>query len=148
MLLDAAERAGIAPLVSPRLHAFAYLADVLSPVWVLIPFSGKIYKFGGGPHYPELQLELDRMVALGLVQVSDLKYVGRGKDGARIDGRYALRFDLPQLKQLLDAIGTNGPAKAIDPLDAEIHAFLVELAGALATLPDDEVDVAASADHI
>lgn len=48
LLLDAAERAGITPLASARLHAFAYLADVLSPVWDLVAFDGKIYKSEGG----------------------------------------------------------------------------------------------------
>ena len=48
LLLDAAEQTGIAPLPSARLHAFAYLADVLSPVWKLLPFDGKVYKSEGG----------------------------------------------------------------------------------------------------
>ena len=74
LLLDSAEQAGIAPLPSPRLHAFAYLADVLSPVWKLVPFDGKVYKSEGGPRYPDLQDELDSLVVLGLVQVSNLVY--------------------------------------------------------------------------
>ena len=52
LLLDAAEHVGIAPLPSARLHAFAYLADVLSPVWELIPFDGKVYKSEGGTPLP------------------------------------------------------------------------------------------------
>lgn len=146
MLLDAAERAGIAPLGSARLHAFAYLADVLSPVWNLVPFDGKIYKSDGGPHYPDFQVELDRMVALGLVQISQLRFIERGTMGARIDGLYALNFASKQLPALLRALGCDGPAAAIDPTDADVHAFLVELAGALATLPDDQIDVAAGVD--
>lgn len=146
VLLDAAERAGITPLASARLHAFAYLADVLSPVWGLIPFDGKIYKSEGGPHYPDFQFELDRMVALGLVQISKLRYVDRGEHGARIDGLYALNFISPQLGPLLVALGAEGAKGAIDPNDAIVHDFLVELAGALATLPDDQIDVAAGVD--
>jgi hypothetical protein len=146
LLLDAAERTGITPLASARLHAFAYLADVLSPVWDLIPFDGKIYKSEGGPHYPDLQLELDRMVALGLVQISDLRFVDRGEAGARIDGFYALNFGSQELPALLRALGSEGASAAIDPDDANVHAFLVELAGALATLPDDQLDVAAGVD--
>jgi hypothetical protein len=146
LLLDAAERAGITPLASARLHAFAYLADVLSPVWDLIPFDGKIYKSEGSPHYPDLQFELDRMVALGLVQISDLQFIDRGEAGARIDGFYALNFDSRELPALLRALGSEGVDAAIDPDDANVHAFLVELAGALATLPDDQIDVAAGVD--
>lgn len=96
-----------------------------------------------GPHYPDLQLELDRMVALGLVQISDLRFVDRGEAGARIDGFYALNFGSRELPALLRALGSEGAAAAIDPADADVHAFLVELAGALATLPDDQIDVAA-----
>lgn len=146
LLLDAAERVGIAPIASARLHAFAYLADVLSPVWNLIPFDGRIYKSEGEPHYPDLQMELDRMVSLGLLQISDLRYVERGQNRARIDGYYSLNFASVQLPSLLAAIGTEGPMQAIDPSDVNIHTFLVELAGALATLPDDQIDVAAGVD--
>ena len=133
-------------LCNNRVHAFAYLADVLSPVWNLIPFDGKIYKSEGEPHYPDLQVELDCMVALGLLQINDLLYVERGNDGARIDGYYSLNFASTQLPPLLRALGAEKPSQAIDPSDVNVHAFLVELAGALATLPDDQIDVAAGVD--
>ena len=146
LLLNAAERAGIAPLATGRLHAFAYLADVLSPVWGLIPFDGKVYKSDGEPHYPDLQTELDRMVVLGLLQVNDLQYIKRGDNGARIDGHYSLNFASVHLPLLLQALGAEAPEEAIDPSDVKVNAFLVELAGALATLPDDQIDVAAGVD--
>ena len=146
LLLDAVERAGITPIASAKLHAFAYLADVLSPVWNLIPFDGKIYKSEGEPHYPDLQIELDHMVALGLLQINDLRYVERGDNRARIEGYYSLNFSSAQLPLLLEALGAEGPGQAIDPSDVNVHAFLVELAGALATLPDDQIDVAAGVD--
>ena len=146
LLLEAAERAGIAPLSSSRLHAFAYLADVLSPVWDLVPFDGKIYKSEGGPHYPDLQDELDHLVVVGLIQVSDLSYVASGENGARIEGSYALNFASEHLQTILSKLGARDPATAIDASDRHLHEFLAELAGALATLPDDEIDVAASVD--
>ena len=145
LLLEAVERAGISPLLSSRLHAFAYLADVLSPVWDLVPFDGKIYKSDGGPHYPELQNELDCLVALGLVQVKNLRYEP-SKDGARITADYALNFSSEHLEAILSALGASGPEAALDPDDCNLYAFLVELAGALATLPDDQIDTAASVD--
>jgi hypothetical protein len=146
LLLDAAERAGITPLRSARLHAFAYLADVLSPVWDLVPFDGKIYKSDGSPHYPELQDELDRLVILGLVEINNFQYLDSGEGGARIDGEYALNFRSGNLGPILTALGAEGMARAIDPDDTKIHAFLVELAGALAMLLDDQIDVAAGVD--
>lgn len=146
LLLDAAERIGVAPLRSPHIHAFAYLADVLSPVWGLVPFDGKIYKSEGGPHYPELQEELDRLVVLGLVQVSGLEYVSREEGGARVSGSYGLNFESEHLESLLAALGARAPELAIDPNDHKFHKFLVELAGALATLPDNQIESAASVD--
>ena len=146
LLLEAAERAGIAPLSSARLHAFAYLADVLSPVWDLVPFDGKVYRSEYGPHYPDLQEELDHLVAIGLVQVSDLHYVSRNGYGSRTAGFYALNFSSEHLSTLLGKLGSRNPHDAVDESDRHLHEFLVELAGALATLPDNEIDVAASLD--
>jgi hypothetical protein len=148
MLLDAAERAAITPLASPRLHALAYLADVLSPVWGLPAFDGKILKIDGGPHYPDLQEELDHLVVMGLVEISNLDYVGRGPDdvGARLEGCYALDFGSPRLADLLAALGAEPLRRPLDLEDANVHGFLVELAGALATLSDEELNRATSSD--
>ncbi len=146
LLLDAAEQVGIAPLPSPWLHAFAYLADVLSPVWDLVPFDGKVYKSEGGPHYPDLQSELDCLVVLGLVQVSSLRYELTGDGGARVAGSYGLNFASNHLEAIFGALGARAPDAAIDPGDRNLHAFLVELAGALATLPDDQIESAAGVD--
>lgn len=146
LLLEAAEQAGIAPLPSARLHAFAYLADVLSPVWKLPPFDGKIYKAEGGPRYPDLQDEIDSLVVLGLVQVRDLVYEPRPEGRARISGSYGLNFASKHLESIFVALGARSADEAIDPEDRNLHAYLVELAGALATLPDDEIESATSVD--
>lgn len=146
LLLDSTERAGVAPLTGARLHAFAYLADVLSPVWGLQPFDGKILKIDGGPHYPDIQREVDHLVVLGLMNVRDLHYIERPDGGARIDGLYELRFDSEHLFPILAALGAGPELDALDPRDEKAHRFLVDLAGALATLPDDEIDVAATVD--
>ena len=44
------------------------------------------------------------------------------------------------------ALGARSAEEAIDPTDCNFHAFLVELAGALATLPDDEIESATNVD--
>jgi hypothetical protein len=145
-MLDAAERLGVAPLRAARLHGFAYLADVLSPVWHLPAFDGKVLKIEGGPHYPDLQYEIDRLVVLGILAISSLAYIPRPDGGARIDGLYSLNFDSPDLCQILDAIGARRPESALDPRDCEVYSFLVDLAGALATVPDEEIKTAATVD--
>ena len=146
LLLDAAEQVGIAPLRSERLHAFAYLADVLSPVWNLVPFDGKVYKSEGGPRYPDLQDEIDSLVVLGLVEVSGLVYEARAGGGARISGSYGLNFESEHLESIFCALGARSVEEALDPEDRNLHAYLVELAGALATLPDDEIESATGVD--
>lgn len=145
LLLDAAEKAGIAPLSSARFHALAYLADVLSPVWELVPFDGKIYKSEGGPHYPELQEAVDSLVVLGLVEAMDLAYE-QTAGGARISAAYGLNFESKFLEPILEALGARLARQALDPEDGNFHAFLVELAGALGTLRDDEIELATCAD--
>lgn len=146
LLLDAAERAGIAPLSTPRFHVLAYLADVLSPVWGLRPFDGKVLKNEGGPHYPDLQKQIDVLVALRLIDVFGLKYIDRPNEGARIDASYALRFDAPELPKILAALGAAADEKPLDGKDRQAHQFVAELAGALATLGDDQIDAVASID--
>lgn len=148
LLLDAAERAAVTPLHSRRLHAFAYLADVLSPVWSLPAFDGKILKIEGGPHYPDLQEELENLVVLGLVKISDLEYVyvNERKEGARLEGNYALNFRSRYLDGLLNLLGAGYGDEALTPDDRKIYQFMVELAGAMATMNNGEIDIAASYD--
>lgn len=144
-LLDAAERAAIAPVSASLLHALAYLADVLSPVWELSPFDGKILKSKGGPHYPDLQRDLDRLVVLGLVEITNLTYQN-ANHGAQLDGDYALRFKSSHLAGILAAVGPSQGSLNLDPADQLLHSYLVELAGALATLPQAQIEKVASAD--
>ena len=146
MLLCALERVGIAPVSMSRLHGFAYLADVLSPVWGFIPYDGTVLKITEGPHYADLQRELDHLVILGLVSVLNLKYVQVGKEGARIDGQYQLRFEAMTLPKILNDLGATPDADPLDPRDKIRSEYLTELAGALAVLPDDEIDTAARFD--
>ena len=146
LLLDAAERAAVAPLSTDRLHALAFLADVLSPVWHLPSFDQVVVKSSGGPFYPELQREMDRLVAAGLLEVTNIRYIPRPRGGARIEGSYGLRFGSQHLEELLGRLGARGPVAALDRRDVQVHAFLVELAGALARLPNDELDRAATSD--
>ncbi len=44
------------------------------------------------------------------------------------------------------ALGARDVAEVVDPRDSQIHTFLVDLAVALATLPDDQIHTAASLD--
>ena len=146
LLLEAGERAGITPLSSSKLHAFAYLADVLSPVWNLVPVEGKIYKTADGPHYADLQDELDYLVVAGLVHVRGLHYAARGLNGARIAGSYTLNLRSEPVIRILDELGVGDGVGRGTSDDRRFHQYLVEVAGAFAMLGDREIQTAASAD--
>jgi hypothetical protein len=95
LLLDACEAADMAPIPVMRLHALAFLANVLAPIWSVGSYDGKILKRRGGPFYPELQKQLDRLVGLGFVTVTGVRQVNEDNQW-RLDGSFALRTDTTQ----------------------------------------------------
>ena len=136
MLLDAADYAVIAPVETSRLHALAFLADVLSPIYDLGSFSGRVLKRRIGPYYPELQWELDRLVGMGLVDVSELTPVVE-VSRAYLDASFALNRQ--RAKPILDAVYD-------DVAFVSLRDFFRELASALASVPDEDLDAATRAD--
>jgi hypothetical protein len=141
-LLTAAEQSALAPISLDKLHAFAFLADVLSPVWNLRPFEDRIGRTDRPPYYPDLQLQLDLLVGMGLVEPSGLSYSReKGVGGARFKASYALRYESPHLSKLMTALDKDDDA-------ATDQVFLNALAEALASLPDDEIARAASMDLV
>lgn len=71
VLLDGAERIGIAPLSVERLHRLIYLANAMAPVYDLLAPDGYILKYKRGPFFPAVQWDVDRMSVQGLI-----KFVG------------------------------------------------------------------------
>lgn len=133
ILLDCVAKAGLDPLGIIPLHAYAYLANVLAPVWEMPALDGKVLKRRGGPFYPVLQRDLDRMVGNGMVCVSRVGHV-RDLDGMwRLEGRYALTRTIcsPALNYLMSL-----------PDERRFSAFALELALALSALGDDELETA------
>ncbi len=137
VLLDAAEVAGLASIRILRLHAFAYLSNVLAPVWDLSALDGSVFKRRGGPFYPTLQRDLDRLVGMGAVEITGLGHA-RDDDGRwRLEGSYRLNHELavPVLRHL-------------NTYEDELRlvSFVQELAYALSALSDDDLDLAFSED--
>ena len=95
LLLDACEAADLTPIPVSRFHAIAFLANILAPVWSENSFDGKILKRSGGPFYPILQRELDRLVGLGIATVHGVGHV-KEKGRWRLDGSFALNNDKAQ----------------------------------------------------
>ncbi len=140
LLLEAAERAGIAPINIAALHAYAYLADILSPVWELKPFQARLAKTGRAPYFPDLQDELDILVAMGLVEVSGVEYrPPRKGQPIRLIADYSLNFSSQALTAILKLLDEES-------VSDDVRDYLLRLADALAFLPQADIDLAATED--
>jgi hypothetical protein len=120
-----------------QLHAFAYMANVLAPIWDLPAFDGKILKRRGGPFYPSLQMDLDRLVGRGVAVVSRLGHVPTEEGRWRLEGSYRLNRDFA--RGVLAQLDTY-------PDERRLRSFIRELAFALSALSDDELVAAVGAD--
>lgn len=137
VLLEAARSAGLTPIDVTRLHTLAYLSNVLSQVWDLRPMDAKILKRRGGPFYPAMQTDLDRLIGMGLVL---LGRIGHRQDE---DGRWCLegeyRLNSPMAKPVLEALRRSGT-------EARTLKYVSEIALALAGLDEGEIDQVVSED--
>lgn len=131
VLLDAAEKAGLVPIPILRLHTAAYLSNTLAPVWDLQPLEGKVLKRRGGPFYPNLQHDLDRLVGMGVVIILGLSHKLDEDDRWRLEGSYQLNRDLAQ--GILDRLQDF-------ETEQRMSGFLQELLFALSTLSDTDFD--------
>jgi hypothetical protein len=137
VLLDAAEQAGLLPIPILRLHTLAYLSNVLAPVWDMPALEGKILKRQGGPFYPALQHDLDRLVGMGVAVILGLGHVLDEEKRWRLEGSYQLNraFANSIVRRLLDFES-----------ERRLANFLQELAFAVSTLSDDDFDEAMTED--
>lgn len=136
-LLDAADKAGLTPLPILRLHTLAYLSNVLAPVWKMPVLDGKVLKRQGGPFYPALQHDLDRLVGMGVGVISGLGHVLDEENRWRLEGSYQLNrvFADRIIHRLLGF-----------EVERRLMAFLQELAFALSALSDMDLDRAMTED--
>jgi len=137
-LMSALERMGGTPVETLDLHAFAYLSNVLSPLWELEPLDYSVLKdrTKTGPYYPALQRELESAVGQGLIEVVDLHSIDT-PDETSLRATFRLAFERARpLLAVLDGL----------PDERETSAFLTELAGAFLDIRDDRRDDAAALD--
>jgi hypothetical protein len=88
MMLVAAEHAGLTPMAIVELHEFAYFANVLSPVWELLPQTRAVLHRAGGPYYTELQKDVDALVGRGIVGIEELHHVRDHLGRWRLGGKF------------------------------------------------------------
>ncbi len=137
VLLNAAENAGLTPFPIIQLHTFAYLSNVLSPVWDMPALEGKVLKRRGSPFYPALQRDVDRLVGMGVILVSNISHVLDEDQRWRLKCSYHLNhpFADPILKCIKEF---ENERKALN--------FIQELAYALSALSADDLGRATSED--
>lgn len=129
MLLEAAEGAGLAPISVKELHSFAYLANVLSPVWDMLPQKRTVVHKQGGPYYPELQEDIDAMVGRGIVGIENVEHKKDADKRWRLKGSFYLAE--PEVTKRI----SSRLRQFSDEL--KLFTFYRELAFAFATVPKD-----------
>jgi hypothetical protein len=133
LLLDAAERSGIAPVSVKRLHRLVYLANAMAPVYDLLTPDGYILKYKRGPFFPVVQWDIDRLSAQGLAQVSNSKRL-EDELGWWFEANYSLT------KLGMDAVDT---AITLDEIGSKA-SFLREVVKSFASIELSEADRDAS----
>jgi hypothetical protein len=134
-ILAALEEAGATPIANRDLHAIAYLANVLSPMWDVEPIEGSVLKSRDGPHSSLFETQLDRCVCQGLVVVTSLE------DDPESPGRVAASYRLAgdEARPVLAIINCF-------PDEQVVRGFLNELAFAFAGISPELRDNTALAD--
>ena len=99
-IIAALERAGLTPVSNRDLHALAYLANVLSPLWDVHPIETSVLKDRNGPRSSALEHEIDLCVGNGALTVESLR--PDPDDPSRLNATYRLnaRAALPVLVSL------------------------------------------------
>jgi hypothetical protein len=142
-VLEAAERAALTPIPAQKLHALAYLSDVLSPVWGLSAFDPVALKTGREPFFGRFQDELDDLIILGFLEVTTFDYGGStqasSETGVQLNARYQLRYASEALEPLIVHIRND------EELGVRLD-FFVALASAIGRLPDEAIAAAITKD--
>ncbi|ASF49124.1 hypothetical protein [Methylophaga nitratireducenticrescens] len=73
MLLEGAERNGINTIQMEQLHRYIYLANVLSPVCMLVMPESYTLKHMRGPYFPKAQWDIGRLILQGFVESKNFK---------------------------------------------------------------------------
>lgn len=135
-MLSALERTGGVAVSINALHAFAYFANVLSPLWDIDPVDGSVLK-DGAPRFPSLGLELDQLVGEGLVKVASLAVASAPATEAGLVASF--RIDHQRAAPMLEIV------RAL-PDERSVEGFLLELASAFLEIRPDRQDEAAAMD--
>lgn len=89
MAVDACDRAGLAPISKTRFHRMIFLSNCLAELYQATPPAKRVLKYKRGPFYPDVQWQLDRLSAMGLVEVDNL-LVAKDRHGPWLEADYSI----------------------------------------------------------
>ncbi len=135
-MLSAIERTGGVAVSLESLNAFAYFANVLSPLWDIEPVEGSVLK-DGAPRFPSLEAELDMLVGERLVDVTSLALEAQPEALPRLTALFRINH--------VNAADTLHAIQAL-PDERSSEGFLLELAAAFLDIRPDRQDDAATQD--
>jgi hypothetical protein len=89
LAIDACDRAGLLPISKTRLHRMIFLSNCLAELYQTTPPAKRVLKYKRGPFYPDVQWQLDRLNAMGLLNVSNL-LVAKDEHGPWMEADYSI----------------------------------------------------------
>jgi hypothetical protein len=139
-LIEAAGRSSLTPIPVKRLHAFAYFADMLSPVWNLTPFDSVALKSDRAPFFARFQDQVDFLVLQGILEVEGFTYRREAAGSPLVlSASYSIRYGDENASQLIAFIRED------DDLALNLD-YLTSLATALSRLEGDAIEAAVFGD--
>lgn len=95
-ILAAAAESGLTPLPAREVHAVAYFADALAPVWDLKVLDPRVLKQSDGPLSAPLQRELDWLVGRGVLVPFSVSHRADAEGNWRLSADYALNEEMAE----------------------------------------------------
>ena len=87
--VDACDRAGLVPMGKTRFHRMIFLSNCLAELYQATPPAKRVLKYRRGPFYPDVQWQLDRLSAMGLVGIDALS-VSEDSHGPWMEADYSI----------------------------------------------------------
>lgn len=129
LALDSCDRAGLTPVSKVRFHRLIFLSNCLAEILETTPPAKRIVKYKRGPFYPDVQWQLDRLTAMGLINIRDL-VIEADDHGPWMEANYLIARSGVEVVENVKAT----------PLGHSTSAYIDELVFAFARLNQKSVD--------
>lgn len=127
--IDACDRAGLTPIPKIRFHRLIFLSNCLAELFQTTPPAKRVLKYKRGPFYPDVQWQLDRLTAMGLVDIRNLS-IREDSHGPWMEADYLIAKTGVAMVEKIRAT----------PLGRSTSAYIDELVFAFARLHERRLD--------